>query len=937
MNKKGNKICKKLFTSILALGMIAVIGIIALSPGGHWMGSIAKGSLTSDIIPPEIINVLDYPDPQEASKVVHILCEVIDNEGEVDTVIVNIAYPDGSIVNETMKNIPDTDFYYHNATYINLGIYNYFIWASDSSGNVNTSASYYFTIRDTIKPEIIDTTPTIGYTGDSFTFSATVTDIVDVSRVYVEYWYGTGSHTNDSMNKVANDHWEKSITIENTLDKLHYIISANDTSNNWNNTGTRDVSIHDNDDPIINDNTPTDAYTGDSFTFNAIVTDNIQVSTVLVEYWYGTGSHKSKSMNNVAGDHWENTITVKDTLDKLHYIISANDISNNWNDTDQKNVIVTDDDKPTISGVISSPLSQTVGGYVNIICNVKDNIEIDEVYLSITYPSGKHEKFSITQNKTGDIYYCNRIYNAIGTYHYFIWANDTSNNENNSKTYTFTIENRPPNNPSNPSPENNTTEVSIYSGLHWSGGDPDPGDTVTYDVYFGTSLFPPYKGTTSITSYSFTTLLSYNTTYYWKIVAKDNHDEITEGSIWNFRTQSAPPPPPPEATRPSPPRNLQATAGHDKVWLNWEEPLNNGSAAITDYKIYKGMATGSEVYLDIVKNITTYIDTGLDLHVTYYYRVSAINSVGEGDRSNEATAILIAPSELIPFKASKIISIIKTPQIKQGEEGKLEFRIMNPYPLVMSNVKLTAEIYHYVENSWFTERKSCKIGEVGFPPPKFIDTLSTTIGWNEISSDSTENVSLLINSPQEAEEGTFFIRFRLEFDYNNTRYLMKSIGCFTKEEWDAATKNNLYFGGVNISMLGVDGIIPETTFGVKCPMPLWPLYILIVITAFLGIVAVRSYMKPREIIEHLDDELVLTEKKMDELEKEKPRNYRKKINKLREYRNKLDIIQKNREKIGKYQKNLEDILVEISPPRKSIKEIKFIGPLLKKFRKLKKR
>ena len=99
--------------------------------------------------------------------------------------------------------------------------------------------------------------------------------------------------------------------------------------------------------------------------------------------------------------------------------------------------------------------------------------------------------------------------------------------------------NNPPNTPSNPSPGNGATGVGINADLSWTGGDPDVGDTVTYDVYFGTTN-PPTTNVSdnqSGTSYSPVTL-GYSTPYYWQIVAWDNHGASTDGPIWSFTTEA---------------------------------------------------------------------------------------------------------------------------------------------------------------------------------------------------------------------------------------------------------------------------------------------------------------------------------------------------------------------------------------------------------------
>ena len=95
--------------------------------------------------------------------------------------------------------------------------------------------------------------------------------------------------------------------------------------------------------------------------------------------------------------------------------------------------------------------------------------------------------------------------------------------------------NSPPNTSSSPWPANRARGVSINADLNWSGGDPDAGDTVTYDVYFGTSETPPLvSNDQSGTTYDPGTLAY--TKYYWKVIATDNHGASTAGPLWDFST-----------------------------------------------------------------------------------------------------------------------------------------------------------------------------------------------------------------------------------------------------------------------------------------------------------------------------------------------------------------------------------------------------------------
>jgi len=80
--------------------------------------------------------------------------------------------------------------------------------------------------------------------------------------------------------------------------------------------------------------------------------------------------------------------------------------------------------------------------------------------------------------------------------------------------------NSPPNTPSNPNPENGSTDVDINTSLSWDCSDPD-GDDLTYNVYFEANDPTPdelVSENQTGTTYDPGTM-DYNTHYYWKIVA----------------------------------------------------------------------------------------------------------------------------------------------------------------------------------------------------------------------------------------------------------------------------------------------------------------------------------------------------------------------------------------------------------------------------------
>lgn len=96
-------------------------------------------------------------------------------------------------------------------------------------------------------------------------------------------------------------------------------------------------------------------------------------------------------------------------------------------------------------------------------------------------------------------------------------------------------------------------------------------------------------------------------------------------------------------TPPGPPTGLTASPGNGQVSLSWTAPANNGGVEISGYRVYRGTASGGETLVTTggcsgLGAVTSCTDTGLTNGQKYFYEVSAVNALGEGNKSNEATA-----------------------------------------------------------------------------------------------------------------------------------------------------------------------------------------------------------------------------------------------------------------------------------------------------------
>jgi len=95
-------------------------------------------------------------------------------------------------------------------------------------------------------------------------------------------------------------------------------------------------------------------------------------------------------------------------------------------------------------------------------------------------------------------------------------------------------QNRPPIVPEQPKPADEAVDQDLGERLEWYCLDED-GDPITYDFYIGTSTPPSLVDTLNTYIYNHERF-EYETAYYWKVIAKDDHSHEVSSPVWSFTT-----------------------------------------------------------------------------------------------------------------------------------------------------------------------------------------------------------------------------------------------------------------------------------------------------------------------------------------------------------------------------------------------------------------
>ncbi len=188
----------------------------------------------------------------------------------------------------------------------------------------------------------------------------------------------------------------------------------------------------------------------------------------------------------------------------------------------------------------STPAGQTTGYHATTYAYTTSSTDsdTDDVYYQFDWGDGTMSSW-LGPYSSGQTIQTSYLWHTPGLYLVKVQSKDITGQQSTwSSPLSVEMQNRAPAQPISPSPQNGATNIQINTNLTWTGADPD-GDSLTYDVYLDTTN-PPIK---LVDNQSGSTLrpgtLSYQTTYYWKVISWDGFDGSSSSPVWSFTTQAS--------------------------------------------------------------------------------------------------------------------------------------------------------------------------------------------------------------------------------------------------------------------------------------------------------------------------------------------------------------------------------------------------------------
>ena len=138
------------------------------------------------------------------------------------------------------------------------------------------------------------------------------------------------------------------------------------------------------------------------------------------------------------------------------------------------------------------------------------------------------------------------------------------------------------------------------------------------------------------------------------------------------------------------PVNIAVTIGDSSATLFWSPPSSNGGMVITDYVIEYKLTSGGvwSVFSDGVSTNTTAVVTSLANDSSYDFRVSAINSIGQGPFSSSVSVTPGSPAQVIVLGFTDLTFPSITTGVRITNEGSVAYEYQYTWCITNSDTNL---------------------------------------------------------------------------------------------------------------------------------------------------------------------------------------------------------------------------------------------------------
>jgi hypothetical protein len=197
-------------------------------------------------------------------------------------------------------------------------------------------------------------------------------------------------------------------------------------------------------------------------------------------------------------------------------------------------------------------------------------------------------------------------------------------------------------------------------------------------------------------------------------------------------------------------------------------------------------------------------------------------------------ALLLVATALVPSASAAsypslplgdgaiLLGNLSAPTLAPGQSGSIGYSVVDPLSSALASAVLTFQVYAF---NAFPGNATSTVPVAGAPvltnASASAATVAVAIGGLAPGDKVTGSIG--VSTSSSTPSGAFAVRTQLEFTSGGTAFRLASRGWFTASQWAAATELPNGSATLNLTTLGVSGVLPETAVVVAASTFPWVL------------------------------------------------------------------------------------------------------------------